>query len=177
MSDGNTKAFEASLKESKWRFETQGLRSSDRAYEYGVLVVKNAMLVSGGGLFFIPTMASLSKNISLEWAFASGMLFGACVLLTLIANYLIHLNWLFLEGSWEEIYEIEKIQARLAYSRPFQSDEQNLILRKEKLATANRRITLSFYGPHLIALVFVIAFGFAAFCLYEAFFYTIEHTS
>lgn len=170
MTDEANNEFSVAMEQSKWRFESQGLRASDRAYEYGVMVVKNAMLVSGGGLFFIPTMAGLSANISIEWAFYSGMFYGLCVLLTLIANYLIHLNWLFLESSWEEIYEIEKIQLRMAYSRAFSTDEKMLEDRSSSLKKINKRVMILFYAPHVCAGIFVLIFGLASFCLYEAFF-------
>lgn len=176
LNSGLNEAYKASLETSKWRFETQGLRASDRAYEYGVLVVKNAMLVSGGGLFFIPTMVGLSAEISIHWAFTSGMLFGACVLLTLVANYLIHWNWLLLEQSWEQIFEIEKISARKVFERPYPSDEEELSRLEYKLKKTGRNITRLFYGPHILAAVFVLLFGYAAFCLYQAFFSVIGST-
>lgn len=173
MSDDFEADFSKSLAQSKWRYETQGLRASDRAYEYGVLVVKNAMLVSGGGLFFIPTMVGLSAAISLDWAFLSGMLFGLCVLLTLVANYFIHWNWMLLERSWDDIYGIEQIEIRASFGREFTTDKDELAKLKKSLTEREKWISGLFYGPHVIAVLFVIMFGIAAYCLYEAFFSTI----
>jgi hypothetical protein len=178
MKDDWNDAYKASLATSKWRFETQGLKASDRSYEYGLLVVKNAMLVSGGGLFFIPTIVGLSSELDIEWswAFSSGMLFGACVLMTLIASYMIHVNWLLNGAAWEDIYEIEKIGIRKAFGTAFEHDESELVRLKSQKAKRDIWINRFFYSPHLIAFLFVLLFGAAAWCLYEAFSETIGNS-
>lgn len=163
--------LDAALKEAKWRFETHGLRASDRSYEYGVLVVKNALVVSGGGLFFLPAMVGLAAEINIEYAVHSGLFFGICVLLTLVANYLIHLNWMMLEQSLEHIYEIERILIRKSHSVAYATDENSLLKAQNSLDRTSWWVPVLFYIPHLLAALFVISFAAAAFNLYNAFFF------
>lgn len=161
--------FRDSLEHAKWRYTTQGLKASDRAYEYGILVVKNAFLVSGGGLFFVPTMVGLSAKVEISHAFISGMFFAMSVLLALIANYLIHLNWMMVESSWNSIYEIEKIHIRKAYERSYKSDAEKLEELEKTLAITNRRTNYLFWMPHISVAVFVVLLLVACYYLYLAF--------
>ena len=169
LTEERKSSFGAALSESKWRFENNGLKASDRAYEYGVLVVKNALLISGGGLFFIPAMAGLNKSMEVANALLSGALFGSCVILVLFANYLIHWNWMLVEEAWVKIYEIEKVDIRKAYGVGWSGDAVFKEKTQLELDKTNRKVTALFYAPHFLAIAFVILFSAASYHLYTAF--------
>ncbi|MDN5788140.1 hypothetical protein [Pseudorhodobacter sp.] len=169
MTDDRLREIEKALEIAKWRYSTHGLSAGQHAYDYGVLVVKNAFLVSGGGLFFVPTMVAMSPQINLGYAFVAGTLFGAGVILALLANYFIHINWLLNEAVWDDIYNIEKIDIRAAYNVGFSNDggerEKSVLSHKKKC----RWINLTFWVPHALAIIFVVVLVCASFNLYEAF--------
>ncbi len=168
MSDIDNK-FKDALDEAKWRYSTHGLSASGRAYDYGILVVKNAFLVSGGGLFFVPTMVGLSASVDLSNAFVAGVLFGAGVLLALLGNYVIHINWTLHEVAWDSIYEIERIQIRQAYQRPYPSDEADLVSANATHARVGWWINVTFWIPHVLAVAFLGCLIVAAYFLYLSF--------
>jgi hypothetical protein len=145
------------------------LNASTRAYEYGLLVVKNAFLVSGGGLFFIPAMVGLSADIEVDLAFSAGLWFALAVFLALLANYIIHINWSLNEQAWGQIYEIELIDIRQAFNRSFQGDAED----KKRAVLENKAtgkwIQRTFWLPHIIAFIFLLCLGVAALNLYWAF--------
>lgn len=163
------KSFSAAMEVSKWRFEVNGLKASERAYEYGLLVVKNALLVSGGGLFFVPTMTTLSEKVEINYAIYSGVCFAACVLITLLANYFIHINWLLHEQAWEKIFEIEKRSIRLAFECNLQNDAVDQPIDERKLKRTGCWINLTFWIPHILSVLFLIGMSFGAYYLYLAF--------
>jgi len=165
----NDEDYKAALESARWRYSTHGLNASTRAYEYGLLVVKNAFLVAGGGLFFIPAMVGLSAELQLSYAFYAGMWFAAAVLLALLANYIIHLNWLFIEAAWEHVYEIEKIDVRSAYGRAFRNDVAERARLHDENVKTGKRIAKTFWAPHIIAALFLICIVVAAVNLYWAF--------
>jgi hypothetical protein len=161
--------FKAALDEAKWRYSTHGLSASSRAYEYGILVVKNAFLVSGGGLFFIPAMVGLSASVDLSKAFIAGVLFGLGVLLALLGNYVIHINWTLHGAIWEKFFEIERIQIRKAYKVAFSTDEADLVSAKASHARLGWWITITFWIPHVLAAAYVASLIAAAYFLYLSF--------
>ncbi|GAB4383566.1 hypothetical protein [Albidovulum sp.] len=168
MSDTDTR-FNEALEEAKWRYSTHGLSASSRAYDYGILVVKNAFLVSGGGLFFIPAMVGLSADVDLSRALFAGVFFGLGVLLALLGNYAIHINWTLHDAAWDRIHEIERIQIRQAYKRAFPTDDADLAAAKASHAKVSWWITFTFWIPHVLAIAFVISLIAAAYFLYLSF--------
>ncbi|WP_162894044.1 hypothetical protein [Phaeobacter sp. LSS9] len=161
--------YKAALQEAKWRYTTHGLDASQRAYEYGNLVVKNAFWVAGGGVFFIPTMVGLSKTVDLEFAFYSGLLFGAAVLLALLANYIIHINWSLHESAWEKFYDIERIDIRLAFRVSHQRDAKDRETAEKAHANTNRWINRTFWAPHVLAFLYLVVLFGGVFFLYKSF--------
>lgn len=161
--------FETALAEAKWRYENHGLSASSRAYEYGLLVVKNSFMVAGGGLFFIPAMVGLSADVNLTFAFASGFWFALGVLLALIGNYVIHINWMLHEKVWSQIYQIERIQIRDAFDRGFLDDADDMAKLEASSKRAGFWIDVTFWLPHALVAIYLFALIMAALNLYWAF--------
>lgn len=161
--------YKDALEEAKWNYSTHGLSAANRAYDYGILVVKNAFLVSGGGLFFIPAMVGMSAEVDLSRAFIAGLFFGMGVLLALITNYVIHINWSLNEAAWDEVYSIERIQIRIAYERELSTDKEDLAHAKTSHERLNWWISFTFWIPHILAILFIIFLIAAAYYLYLSF--------
>jgi hypothetical protein len=167
--EDDEKNYSTDMENAKWRFTTHGLSAAEKSYQYGILVLKNAFLVAGGGLFFIPTMAGLSAELDLEYAFIAGIFFGIAVLIALIANYAIHLNWMKLERLWEVIYEMEKIDIRAAYQRPFRNDTDDRAELEQEQSTGSKWVTYTFWIPHISIVLYLGSIIFGAANLYWAF--------
>jgi len=161
--------YKTALEEAKWRYSTHGLTCGTRAYEYGTLVVKNAFLVAGGGLLFIPTMVGLSASVNLRDAVVAGLCFGVAVLLSLLANYIIHLNWLLHEGAWDKTYKIERLYIREAFGLSFENDRNSLREAQKSLSRYGRGIAVTFWIPHIPALLYIIFLCVAVHFLYLSF--------
>jgi hypothetical protein len=114
-------------------FHGEYLRSySARAYEYGVLSVKQLTLISGGGLLAIPAIAAMAPDLSRAVAANIGLCFVCALLLSMICTYLIHLNWS-KQYDLRELYQA-KDNNRLIISylpsqneKPFLYDGMNLV--------------------------------------------------
>ncbi|WP_108815835.1 hypothetical protein [Loktanella sp. Alg231-35] len=166
MSEEN---FKTAMDDARWRYTTHGLSASTRAYEYGLLVAKNAFLVAGGGLFFIPAMVGLSADVEIAAAYDAGLFFAGAVLLALVGNYLIHINWMLHELAWDQIYEIERINIRSSHKREFLDDPSDLLKLKASNTRVNKWMGWTFWLPHLIVLLFLICLIAGATNLYSAF--------
>lgn len=161
--------FKDALENAKWRFTTNGIKAGERAYEYGILVVKNAFLISGGGLFFIPTMVGLSAKVDLSYALISGICFAASILMAMLGNYIIHINWSLHADVWDDIYEIERVDIRKAYQCSYATDESDRALAKDRMDGKNKWINRTFWLPHFLALLFLVSLFIACYNLFSAF--------
>ncbi|MCF6315743.1 MAG: hypothetical protein L3J30_05535 [Marinosulfonomonas sp.] len=149
-------------------FEERIQDASKRAYEYGVLVVKNAFLVSGGGLFITPAIVQLAKEPDLEKAALAGGLFAGAVLFALFANYFIHINWMLHEQVWRHYRTKDQIDIRKLAKRAFNDDPEDQKTLEVKISKNIKWINRTFYIPHIFAFSFVVVFIFACFSLYQA---------
>jgi len=160
--------FAKALEDARWKYTTHGLTSGQRGYEYGTLVIKNAFLVAGGGLLFVPTMVGISDKIDLSLAAIAGGLFDFAVMLSLVSNYLIHVNWMRLEEAWEAVYEIEKTQTRQAFGRGFENDAIELEECKKTLKRSGIWVKWTFWTPHILGLIYLFALCLATYFLYRS---------
>ncbi|WP_224823376.1 hypothetical protein [Cognatishimia sp. MH4019] len=162
-------AYKEGLAEIRWKYETFGKNTSERAYEYGTLVIKNAFLVSGGGLFFIPAMLGMSSELNVEYAFLSGIFFFGSVVLALVSNFLIYINFSLLERSGEAVFDLEKIYLRRNLSREFETDKADEAELIRKYNSSDAWIFLSYWLPIIFAFLFLASLFFGAYFLYLAF--------
>ena len=145
-------------------------RISDReqkAFEYGTLVVRNAIFVSGGALLAIPTIAGLVSEIQVNIASAkeAGFSFAVSLLLAILGSYVIHVNWTLHVAAWEEHWERRQKFLRKQYLE--ESGRESDIT--ESRTGADPWITLTFWVPHALAIFYLICMGYGFFRLYEAF--------
>lgn len=149
-------------------FEERIQDASKRAYEYGVLVVKNAFLVSGGGLFLTPAIIQLAKEPDLEKAALAGGLFAGAVLLALFSNYFIHINWMLHEKVWRYYRSKDQIEIRKLAEREFKGDVEDQKKLEIEILNNSKWINRTFYLPHICAFSFIAFFISACFALYQA---------
>jgi cell division protein FtsB len=142
--------------------------ASNRAYEYGVLVVKNAFLVSGGGIFLTPALIQLVDSPNLILAAYAGALFAGALLLALIANYMIHISWLLHESVWDNCWLQNQIQLRKIARRELEGDIKENEELKETIVRQIKWIKRTFYLVHFSSLLFVLLFIAACAQLYRA---------
>lgn len=145
-------------------------RISDReqkAFEYGTLVVRNAILVSGGALLAIPTIAGLVSQIEVNIASAkvAGFSFAASLLLAILGSYIIHVNWTLHVATWEEYWERRQ---KFLLDYYVNSDEA-----KPEISEAGTKydfwLGVTFWVPHMLAIIYLVIMGYGFFRLYDAF--------
>lgn len=140
---------------------------SQRSYEYGVLAVKNFMLISGGALIALPALAKLSAEYDGKMAIMAGICFAFSLLVSLVCTYVIHLNWTLLYES-EELAHAQDLQSlSKAYlpSRHDNTDEERDYQREIDAKTS--KIWWTWAIPHVLGVI-----GFAIFLLGCWFFYS-----
>lgn len=105
MSDYET--YRKELKEAENFFEKRISDTQAKAYDYGILVVRNSVLISGGGLLAIPAIVGLSENIKINVGeiIIAGFSFAGGVFLSLVASYLIHSNWNLHAQAWKKHWD------------------------------------------------------------------------
>lgn len=145
-------------------------RISDReqkAFDYGTLVVRNSIFVSGGALLAIPTIAGLVSEIEVNIASAkiAGFSFAISLLLAIIGSYVIHINWVFHVAAWEEYWERRQNFLREQYLEEGEHDTEIT----ESKTKFDRWIVFTFWVPHVLAIIYLIFMGYGFFRLYDAF--------
>lgn len=155
------------FKEAQMYFDSKINDREGKAFDYGTLVVRNAILVSGGALLAIPTIAGLVSEIqvNVESAKIAAVLFSAALLLAILGAYLIHVNWTLHVAVWEEYWERRQKFLKDIYLEDKQPDTAAL---REK-TRYDFWVTLTFYLPHVLAFVYLIVLGCGLFHLYQAF--------
>ncbi len=144
--------------ESDAYFEARISQVSTRAYEYGVLVVKNAFLVSGGGLFLTPAIVQITDSPDVKLAAYAGMLFATSVIIALIGNYVIHINWMLHEHMWMNHHHRDQILIRRITENQLETDEADLANLDKKIKKTNKWISRTFVFPHILTFLFLAAF-------------------
>jgi hypothetical protein len=149
-------------------FHGEYLRSySARAYEYGVLSVKQLTLISGGGLLAIPATAAMAPELSRSVAANIGLCFVGALLFSMICTYLIHLNWS-KHYDLRELYR-EKDNNRLISSylpslKEKGEDEDEF---KANIAKGERFAWWTWILPHALGIIGFILFLLGCWFLYD----------
>ncbi len=149
-------------------FHSEYLRSfSDRSYEYGVLAVKNFMLISGGALIALPALAKLSNDYDENMAILAGACFAFGLLASLACTYVIHINWTLLYECQELSHSRDQNSIVKAYlpSRYDESDDERDYQRE--IASKSKKIWWTWAIPHILGVL-----GFTVFLLGCWFFYS-----
>ncbi len=149
-------------------FHGEYLRSySECGYEYGILAVKNFMLISGGALVALPALAKLSPEYNEKMALLAGTCFAFCLLASLVCTYVIHLNWTLLYENQELARSRDQHSIIKAYlpSR-YESAEADRDFQGE-IDKKNRKVWWTWLIPHVLGVI-----SFAVFLLGCWFFYS-----
>lgn len=140
---------------------------SQRAYEYGVLAVKNFMLISGGALIALPALAKMVPDYDQSVTVLAGACFAGSLLISLVCSYVIHLNWALLYDSQELASERDMASITKAFlpsRHDLSTSPDQFVGRIEK---KHRKVWLSWIIPHILGVA-----GFAVFLLGCWFFYS-----
>ncbi len=137
-----------------------------KAFEYGLIVVKNATLTSGGALLSIPAIVALSVDLEINMLAAStaGVLFAVSLILALLGTYIVHINWTLHVEAWENMWrEKADILKSLHLDRkPLSEDE---LVPKSHYS---KSIKLTFWLPHVIAVSYLICLVLGFVNLYKS---------
>ena len=140
---------------------------AQRAYEYGVLAVKNFMLISGGALVVLPALAKMVPDFDQSVAVMAGACFAGSLLTSLVCTYVIHLNWLLLYDSQELASERDMASISMAFLPSRHDFPTSPDLFARRIDRKHRKVWLSWIIPHILGVV-----GFAIFLLGCWFFYS-----
>jgi hypothetical protein len=138
-----------------------------KAFEYGVIVVRNAVLVSGGGLLAIPTIIGLSNDLPVDRQIASlaGLYFAMALFLCIATAYIIHINWTLHVAAWERDWADRQILLKKVYLDKTPIEK----LPTEPAKHYSRAIKFTFCLPHICALAYLVLIARGFFLLYKAF--------
>ncbi|WP_417727553.1 hypothetical protein [Roseovarius sp.] len=164
MSDYET--YRAEFDKEQAYYDNLVADTQNKAFDYGILVVKNAILVAGGGLLAIPAIVGLSKDVPIDRAQAAvaGIYFVSALLIAIFATYIIHLNWTLHSAAWEKHWENRAEVLRKLHIENVSPKELELG-RQEPF---KKRIAVSFYLPHFMAVIYLILIGLGFLKLYSA---------
>ena len=164
----NDVLFKELMEQSDSYFDKRIESVSRRAYEYGILAIKNCLFVSGGGLLATPAIVKLSSSPDLKLATLAGLAFGIAVIVTIFVNYLAHINWTLHEQVWEKHKELDSANIRKLTNSTFEKDAQLIARLPIEIKRINKRINCTFYLPHFCALVLFVCFVSGTLLLYFA---------
>ena len=144
------------------------LDREQKAYDYGVLVVKNATLIAGGGLLSIPAIIGLAGSVSIDpdEAVAAALWFSGALLSTILAAYLIHINWLLHASAHQKWWSDRQDYLAAVYLEPDNKGNRKPFKHQDYHKFG---IGVTFWIPHALAgfYVFAVILGFHN--LYQAF--------
>ncbi len=167
MQTDDWKGYDAARQRNN-EFHGEYLRSfSERSYEYGVLAVKNFMLISGGALVALPALAKLSNDYNEKMAIYAGVCFAICLLTSLLCTYVIHLNWTLLFESQDLMHSRDQYDISRTYLPSLHTDQDGGEDYQQKIDAKNRIIWWTWLLPHILGIS-----GFAVFLLGSYFFYS-----
>ena len=138
---------------------------SKRAFEYGQTALRNAVLISGGGLISIPTLVGLvpELSINLDYASLAGAAFALSLICALMIAYCAHINWTLHEMAWERYWSDRQDWLVAVFL-----EEQEQFDGKYDKVYYQTSIWLTFWIPHILAVICFIALSMAFFLLYRA---------
>lgn len=141
--------------------------NQSRAFEYGVIVIKNAVLISGGGLLATPTILTVADSVRVdsEAAIVASLFFTASLLLSIIGCYLVHLNWTLHTSYWTELWNK---RADMIHDHFFGESGFEAIASRKDPERLQRWIGTTFWASHALALVYLILIGLGFYFLYSA---------
>ena len=156
------------FEESRLRFRADITNAEQKAFDYGVLVVKNSILISGAGLLSIPAIVGLSTdlNVDLSNAIYAAACFSAALLLSIVGAYVIHLNWMFHAAAHQKWWEERQ---RFLLNDHFPKDGSQHANSAVHSNPYKRRIYVTFWLPHLLVILFLGSLLGAFFFLYASF--------
>ena len=131
---------------------------SARAYEYGVLSVKNFMLISGGALVALPALAQVTDSSEPRSTIIAGFLFAFSLIMSLICTYVIHLNWVFHQKYKELIVQRDNQLIMKHYLPDHTFDEVPGEALNKLLKAKISQIWWTWIIPHILGAVGLAAF-------------------
>jgi hypothetical protein len=146
-------------------------KTSGYAFEYGVLAIKDLLLVSGGALSALigfPAIAGLSDAFEPRLAALAGLAFGAAVALSVICIYAIRINWLshFHVALWARQKAVKHACERFLHNIAWAGESEGELNSRIKRNT--RVIGWTFVLPHILGVIAFIFFVYGAFRLYQS---------
>ncbi|MCZ7675955.1 MAG: hypothetical protein M5U35_08925 [Roseovarius sp.] len=160
-------AYRTEYEKAQAYFQAQITNYENKAFEYGTIVVRNAVLISGGGLLAIPTIVGLGSEVAINTsdAVAASLAFAFALLLSIVGAYVIHINWTFNVDAWRKHWEDRHEFLRKAYLEDASEEE----LRVDQKEHYKRAIRVTFWLPHCIAILYLLTVGYGFSNLYSAF--------
>ena len=140
----------------------------NKAFEYGIIVVKNAILIAGGGLLAIPAILGLSGVQKIDQADASiaGLSFASALIVAILGAYIVHINWTLHSAAWEKFWEERRQFFRDVY---LEGKDWDAALEVEQASHFKKSINVTFWVPHLFALIYLVLVGYGFYRFYLAF--------
>ena len=160
--------YVAAIERSRNYFRDRIDRYADKAFEYGVLTAKNALVVAAGGLVAVPTLTGPSEQISVSHAVTGGLFFACAVLLALVASYVIHINWSYHEQVWQAHFILHEVQLRVIAKLAQSDDDDEKAMAQRRVRRGTRVIWITFWAPHMIMALYLASCGYAWLNLYWA---------
>ncbi|MDP2737627.1 MAG: hypothetical protein Q8O82_02710 [Pseudorhodobacter sp.] len=134
------------------------IESSGKAlYEYGVLLIKNLLLLNGGALVALPAIASVLSEEAKSHVAGSAICFVTGLSLAMICGYFTHLNWLFQHSAYLELRDRRAKEISLKLFDPGLQDATEVQTDRNKKPPFARLIKWTFWIPHLTGVASLIS--------------------
>ncbi|PKP71225.1 MAG: hypothetical protein CVT82_03290 [Alphaproteobacteria bacterium HGW-Alphaproteobacteria-4] len=126
-------------------------------YEYGVLLIKNLLLLNGGALVALPAIATvLSEEVKQNVA-GSAALFVTGLSLAMICGYFTHLNWLFQHSAYLELKNRRARKIGLICLGPELQNAAEVETDMAEKLPFERAIKWTFWVPHVTGIASLIS--------------------
>jgi hypothetical protein len=134
------------------------LRStSERAYEYGVLALRSLLIICGGALVAIPTVAGIFSEFPVNNSINLGACFATALLFTILAIYATHWNWMLNYEATDLSRDQHLNELYESFGFHGSNQESTEKIRKD-IARLTKRVEFTLYLPHLFGVLSYMLF-------------------
>jgi len=157
VSEENWEKFEIESAKNAEFFRSEIENTGKAAYEYGVLLVRNLLLLNGGALVALPAIASVLSDSAKLGVKDAAFFFVFGLALAMVCGYFTHVNWLLHHHAHLELRERRARLIALAYLGAEYQDAKVVEEEKKLGSPFARSIWWTFFIPHVTGIASLVA--------------------
>jgi len=164
----NSDGFEKQNEKNNSYYDRDIENYQNSMFEYGILALKNSIILNGGALITIPAYTTILSNFSNKTLNVSAIFFVAGLISSMLAMYMAHLNFSFLvdHTQWEKYRRRQELE--LIYFEKVLSAEKSPEDVDRLISRINMKTSFTYWIAHFLGASGVICFAIGGYQLANA---------